>query len=193
MSMTGLLLVLTAVIMPQSLKHWSATPSARVAAERSILRLPPAAFPELPASVQQVLERDGCRIPRREEGEALQVIVRGTFARPGQTDWAVLCSRQNRSVIRVVWGGPSSCPGSLATMEESRLLRPLASGEFEFARQLDIARADSSFRGDVGPESDQGPDGGPATTRLDSLIDRAGADVLGTYRCTNGEWTSEIE
>jgi hypothetical protein len=172
-SVTALLLVSTAMLMPQSLKQWSAAPSARIAAERSILRLPPAAFPELPAPVQQALERDGCRIPQREEGEALRTIVSGEFARAGQTDWAVICSRQNRSSIRVFWGGAPACPAMIGTAEDSRFLKPLPSGELEFARELEVDRSATRERAGGGPHV---------------LLDRLGSDLRAEYRCTDGRW-----
>jgi hypothetical protein len=173
-SVTALLLVGTAVAMPQGLKQWAAAPSARVAAEQSIVRLPPAAFPELPAAVQQVLEREGCRLPRQEAGDDLRVIARGEFARAGQLDWAVICSRQSRSSIRVVWGGPASCEGVLATGEDSRFLKPLPSGDLEYARQIEVVRSP----------------GAPADGPLDVLVDRAGAELRAEHACLNGRWTS---
>jgi hypothetical protein len=176
---TALLLVSTAVLMPQGLKEWSAAPSARIAAERNILRLPPAAFPELPATIQRTLEREGCRIPQRDGGSALRSIVRGEFARTGQLDWAVICSKQNRSSIRVFWGGAASCPATLAMTEDSRFLRPLPSGELEFAREIDVD----------GPRESPFPAGGGALARH-GLVERVGADILNRYVCAEGRWVA---
>jgi hypothetical protein len=40
-------------------------------------------------------------------------VIRGEFARVGQLDWAVLCSRDGHSTILVLWGRPTSCPGEI--------------------------------------------------------------------------------
>ena len=59
-------------------------------AERRIVRLSPTAFPELPRNVVRELHRRGCTIPQPYTNRKANVI-RGEFAKPGQTDWAALC------------------------------------------------------------------------------------------------------
>lgn len=77
------------------------------AAAQRIVRLAPSAFPELPAPVRQDLERRGCRIPQLGEafGKHRSNVVSGRFARAGQRDWAVLCSRGDSSRVLLFWGG----------------------------------------------------------------------------------------
>src|ERR1700733_3875419 len=58
---------------------------------------------ELPKAIAHVLETRGCTIPEvREPGlPPATNIIRGEFARTGQFDGAVLCSRHGRSTILV--------------------------------------------------------------------------------------------
>ena len=79
-------------------------------ADRAVVRLAPDAFPELPAGLVTDLMRRGCTIPQvplREAGK-LQNVIRGEFAKPGQTDWAVLCSVKRVSSILVYWNGSAT-------------------------------------------------------------------------------------
>ena len=84
-----------------------------------IRRLRPSDFRELPAHIVKELERRGCTIPQVTiEGldiEKSQNVVSGEFARKGQKDWAVLCSRRGHSVIRIFWGRPTKCPSMMGS------------------------------------------------------------------------------
>jgi hypothetical protein len=66
-------------------------------AERRIVRVPPTSFPELPRNVVRELERRGCTIPQDALTKKPHNVIKGAFAKPGQVDWAVLCS------IKGVW------------------------------------------------------------------------------------------
>jgi len=57
-----------------------------------VLRLRPTAFPEPPKNLITELERRGCTVPQPYTSRKANVI-RGEFAKPGQTDWAVLGKR----------------------------------------------------------------------------------------------------
>jgi hypothetical protein len=76
------------------------------------VRLSPSAFPQLPKVIQSDLSRRGCLIPQPVlTGATLQPnykssnVISGEFQKPGQTDWAVLCSVEGRSAILVFWNG----------------------------------------------------------------------------------------
>jgi hypothetical protein len=72
-----------------------------------IVRLPPTAFPELPASLVTQLKRRGCAIPQPYTDRRANVI-RGEFAKPRQTDWAVLCTREKSTSLLVFWNGSAT-------------------------------------------------------------------------------------
>jgi hypothetical protein len=82
-----------------------------------VLRLKPTAFPELPKSLVAELERRGCTIPQPYTNRRANVI-RGQFAQPGQTDWAVLCSSQGFSSILVFWNAAERNPAEIAKWPE---------------------------------------------------------------------------
>lgn len=89
----------TSAQLPADLQHYFDS------AERRIVRLRPAAFPELPGNVVRELQRRGCTIPQTAYSKKRHNIVRGEFAKPGQQDWAVLCSAKGISSILVFWNG----------------------------------------------------------------------------------------
>jgi hypothetical protein len=67
-------------------------------------RLQPTAFPELPKNLVTELERRGCTIPQPFTNRRANVI-RGEFAKPGQTDWAALCYCRGFLGLYVFWNG----------------------------------------------------------------------------------------
>jgi hypothetical protein len=81
------------------------------------VRLLPRAFPELPKNLLRELERRGCQIPQAYTDRRHNVIE-GEFARPGQTDWAVLCSSRGFISLLVFWNGSERKPTQLWTSPE---------------------------------------------------------------------------
>jgi len=80
-----------------------------------IKRLVPTAFPELPKNLVAELQGRGCTIPQPFTDRKANVI-RGEFAKPGQTDWAVLCSMQGSTStsLLVFWNGSATNSSELA-------------------------------------------------------------------------------
>jgi hypothetical protein len=74
-----------------------------------IRRIPPTAFPELPKNLVTELERRGCTIPQPYR-DGKENVIRGEFAKPEQTDWAVLCSTQGSTSLLVFWNGKTTNP-----------------------------------------------------------------------------------
>ena len=77
-------------------------------ADRQIVRLKPAAFRDLPRNVLAALQRRGCTIPQVPMIEGAHNVIKGEFLKPGQTDWAVLCSVGRVSSILVFWNGSAA-------------------------------------------------------------------------------------
>ena len=75
----------------------------------SIRRIPPTAFPELPKNLATELKRRRCTIPQPST-DSKENVIRGEFAKPGQTDWAVLCSTQSSTSLLVFWNGKTTHP-----------------------------------------------------------------------------------
>ena len=137
MSLTGNLSALAATLLLLACSlltgHISSLKAARQASPSSsssqagqtqpeslwLRRLRPSDFPTLPARIVKELDRRGCTIPQVTV-EGLDTnkphnVVEGEFARKGQKDWAVLCSRGGRSAIRIFWGGSGKCPRTIGS------------------------------------------------------------------------------
>jgi hypothetical protein len=57
-----------------------------------IRHLPVSSFPQLPASIAELLNRRGCLIPQTYEAHHPENVVHASLARASSSDWAVLCS-----------------------------------------------------------------------------------------------------
>ena len=107
----------------------------------AIRRLAPAAFSQLPATVRQALERRGCTVPQSFTDPGPHNVVRGHFARPRQTDWAVLCSHRDTSVVLVFWAGRAAGPEALNPQPDATFLQGIGGGAIGFSRVLGVASA----------------------------------------------------
>jgi len=115
-------------------------------AERRIVRLPPTAFPELPGSVVHDLQRRGCTIPQTAFTKKPQNVIKGEFAKPGQTDWAVLCSVKGVSTILVFWDGTDKNPAEIAKMEDRIFLQGITANEIGYSREISPVGKDFIMR-----------------------------------------------
>jgi hypothetical protein len=99
---TGFLAALFCILpIPASAQGVGQTPPQRT---YPVHRLQPSAYPELPKHLVMELERRGCTIPQPYTNRKANVI-RGEFLKPGQTDWAVLCTVQDSTTLLVFWNG----------------------------------------------------------------------------------------
>jgi hypothetical protein len=105
------------------------------AAERKIVRLPPAAFPALPAGIVRELQRRECTVPQADF-KTPNNVVSGQFSRPGQRDWAVLCSIKGASSILVFWNGSPANPADLGRSDDINYLQGGAHNEILFSRGI---------------------------------------------------------
>ena len=112
-------------------------------ADAATVRLSPRAFRMLPRNVLDTLQARGCTIPQVFGRSEPHNIVSGEFIRKGQTDWAVLCSRNRRSAILVFWGGSSHTVTALAESPDSAFLQTIDSdGSIGFSRGIDAVGRD---------------------------------------------------
>jgi hypothetical protein len=111
------------------------------AADREVRRLPPAAFTQLPKNLVADLDRRGCTIPQVPSevsmSKALQSVIRGEFQKPGQTDWAVLCSVGRVSSILIFWNGSEVKPAEIAKRDDIDGLQGWTGGEAVYSRLID--------------------------------------------------------
>jgi hypothetical protein len=136
----------------------------------SIHRLPPSAFKELPHSIVRKLVDRRCLIPQVDAPHITRKtnVIHGEFARAGQVDWAVLCSKGGQSTILIFWGKDSKCPSQLNT-----------------AKDADIRYIDSVSEGDLLRDADPPTPGLMKHQAIDDGFDGKGSMV---YYCTDGQW-----
>ena len=93
----------------------------RALADWQTRRLPPAAFPGLPDDLVVGLQKEGCTIPQVVHASEAHNIIRGEFLKPGQTDWAVLCSKERTSSILIFREGSPVKTSEIATLPDKKL------------------------------------------------------------------------
>ena len=110
-------------------------------ADQATVRLSPSTFPILPSAVRTELEHRGCTIPQ-PYGELVHEmnVVSGKFESIRETDWAVLCSRQKKSVIVLFHGGRSNDVEQIAEEPDLNYLQVISGdGKIGYSRQLAVA------------------------------------------------------
>lgn len=106
-------------------------------ANRQIRRLAPVSFSKVPPKIIEALESRRCLIPQAAGDTMPHSVVKGSFYRAGQTDWAALCSRARASTIVVVWGGPSDCPDEMEVRQDQSYLLKGGDGVIRYLRRIE--------------------------------------------------------
>lgn len=115
-------------------------PEAGEVSARTIRRLPPDSFPQLPPAIRLALKARGCSVPQSFTGERPHNVVAGSFAHAGQQDWAVLCSRQDSSSVLIFWGGADGRPpAEFARAPDAAFLQGIGEGRIAYSRLLAAA------------------------------------------------------
>jgi len=63
-------------------------------------------------------------------------VIHGQFAKQGQIDWAVLCSKDGVSMIMIFWNGSPSRVDSLAPAPDLDYLQEIEPGEIGYSRKI---------------------------------------------------------
>ena len=118
-----------------------------------IRHLPVSSFPGLPTAIQDQLNLHGCLIPQTYEAHQPENVVHASLARPGSSDWAVLCSAKGTVYLLVFFGGGTSPPATLASAPETeRLQAHDASGVLGFNWGIDPASPEQVHEAQSGME-----------------------------------------
>jgi len=115
-------------------------------AERRIVYLAPAAFKELPANVSRELQRRRCKVPQEAFTTKQNNIVRGEFVKPGQTDWAALCSNRGVSSILIFWDGSEKNPSVVAVAEDRSFLQGVTPDQIAYSGRISPVGRDFIMR-----------------------------------------------
>jgi hypothetical protein len=98
-------------------------------ANEATVRLTPSAFPNLAVTVRTELEHRGCTVPQPWGERAQNInVISGEFTSAGQKEWAVLCSRQQRSAILVFHAGASNEIEKLVEQSDVQYLQVISGG-----------------------------------------------------------------
>jgi len=110
-------------------------------ADAETVRLAPSRFPDLPPAVRRDLERRQCTVPQPYSAAAGQPenVVRGRFTSSTAIDWAVLCSRQQRSSILIFRGGDTVRIDELASEADAKKLQVTGPGKIGYSRGIVVA------------------------------------------------------
>ena len=85
-----------------------------------IRRLPVTSFPDLPESIQTVLDRRGCLVPQTYEAHHPENVVHASLERHGSSDWAVLCSANGTVSLLVFFASATLTILSVASAPGNR-------------------------------------------------------------------------
>lgn len=106
-------------------------------ADAAIIRLSPNAFPQLPKPIVLNLEARGCAVPQVSGDASPHNVIRGEFAKRGQFDWAVLCSRHRVSSILIFWNGSTKSVAEIARVADKAFLQVIdGDGKIGFSRAI---------------------------------------------------------
>lgn len=105
-------------------------------AAAQIRRLPPDAFPNVPATIRGTLRLRGCLIPQPAGNDQPRNVIQGEFLTKGQTSWAALCSIHGASSILVFRDPTDTKPGELARAEDKSYLQGLGSDTIGYSRAI---------------------------------------------------------
>lgn len=151
-------------------------------AEKNIVRLHPDKFSQLPPTIMKDLTNRGCTVPQTWVSKKTHNAIEGEFAKKGQKDWAVLCSKAGVSSIIVFWGGSEKCSPELRSLPDKSFLQGTGSG-IAYSRLLSPVCKDfidSQFKAYGGPKP-------PAIDHQginDEFMDKASI----VHYCKNGQW-----
>ena len=125
-------------------------------ADLAVRRLAPSAFPSLPPAIRGELEARHCTIPQVYSDPRAGNVISGHFRRPGQRDWAVLCSIQRVSRIIIFWSGRVRGATELAKSADRAYLQGTGHGGIGYSRAIAVVGADGLHGG-----SEEGDPPGP--------------------------------
>jgi hypothetical protein len=115
-----------------------------------IRHLPVSSFPQLPASVQNLLNLRGCLIPQTYEAHQPENVIEASLERRGSKDWAVLCS-EHGTVSLMVFFGDGASPAVLARARETeRLQAHGADGVLGFDWGIDAVSPEQVHEAQIG-------------------------------------------
>src|ERR1700686_29515 len=158
----------------------------------TIRKLQPADVAELPAEFVEKLNARGCSIPQfgtvgrtgdtagANGADSATNVIHGEFARHGQEDWAVLCSKGGSSTIVIFWGKTTACPASLARLEDAHYLKRGKDKKVRYSRSIRaLGESDLGDRAGIS---------GLKSFSHEGIDDRFVGKSSAFFYCSQGKW-----
>jgi hypothetical protein len=140
-------------------------------------------FNKLPGEIVKGLKTLKCTVPQTYENRKPHNVIQGSFAEENQTDWAVLCSKNGVSSIKIFWGGAAKCPSVISGSHDRKWLQGIGNDKIVYSRAIGPASKETilgyhkAFGGPTPPPiSHQGID--------DYFVGKASV----VHYCSNGKW-----
>jgi hypothetical protein len=128
------------LMLQQPLVLPAQTPQQWQAAARTIRRLSPDSFPQLPVAIRRALITRGCTVPQSFTDWRPHNVLSGRFAHAQQRDWAVLCSRHDSSSVLIFWArGDPSAPAELGWTADAGFLQGIGAGRIGYSHVIVVA------------------------------------------------------
>ena len=107
-------------------------------ADRETIRLQPSVFSQLPENIVMELQSRQCTIPQIYDDPKPHNVISGEFKRRGQTDWAILCSKDRISSILMFWNGSVENPSVLFPLPNKGALQGIGNGRIGYSRYISV-------------------------------------------------------
>jgi hypothetical protein len=174
--------------------HAQQAKSGKPEKDNAIRKLQPADVAELPPAFVEKLNARGCVIPQfGAVGRAGNTagagdttaddptnVIHGEFARHGQEDWAVLCSKGGSSTIVIFWGKTTACPASLARLEDAHYLKRGKDKKVRYSRSIRaLGESDLGDRAGIS---------GLKSFSHEGIDDRFVGKSSAFFYCSQGKW-----
>lgn len=111
-------------------------------AESQIVRLSPDSFPKLPPIIKNDLKKNGCKIPQTYITKNPHNVISGSFKKHGQIDWAILCSINGTSTIRIYFNSKLNQLVEIGASKDLNWLQGIGGGKIGFSRFISTVGKD---------------------------------------------------
>jgi hypothetical protein len=190
------LIVAGSVLASAGICHARQPKSGKAGVEKDggIRKLQPADVAGLPPEFVEKLNARGCSIPQFGDlgrasapaaagdaaADSTTNVIHGEFARAGQEDWAVLCSKGGSSTILIFWGKATGCPASLARLDDAHYLKRGKDKKMKYSRSIRaLGQSDLGDRAGIA---------GLKSFSHQGIDDRFVGKSSAFFYCSEGKW-----
>ena len=152
-------------------------------ADRETVRLQPAVFSQLPENIVRELQSRQCTIPQVYDDPKPRNVISGEFKKKGQTDWAILCSKDLISSILIFWNGSVENPSVLFPLPDKGALQGIGDDRIGYSRYIAVVGRtfiEDHYRAYGGPQ--------PPAIDHDGIADGQVGKGSSVHYYHNGKW-----